>query len=137
MQQSDLLQTTTSGGRQLHSNYRTGFETVCQKKVIKALDKELLFYQNITQGKHYQWTADRDLLVKAEAEVPGNFALTVWWLNPRQKYQPRPITGEVIIKLQKLEVKAEEAQNPLILTFYRTPLWTWRHVQIIEGVFSI
>ncbi|MCB2428017.1 DUF6776 family protein [Methylophaga pinxianii] len=103
-----------------------------QKKVIE-LDKELLFYQNITQGNSTSELQIRDLQIRPD---PENTAQLRYRLAITQgKNLSEPITGEVIIKLQETEGEGDKAKvTDLNVTEHPLNL---RHVQVIEGVFNM
>lgn len=103
-----------------------------QKKVIE-LDKELLFYQNITQGNSTSELQIRDLQIRPD---PENTAQLRYRLAITQgKNLSEPITGEVIIKLQETEGEGDKAKV-IDLNVTEHPL-NLRHVQVIEGVFNM
>ncbi|HAO25806.1 MAG: hypothetical protein CMH21_08180 [Methylophaga sp.] len=103
-----------------------------QKKVID-LDKELLFYQNITQGNSTSELQIRDLQLRPEAENPEQLRYRL--VITQGKNISEPITGEVMIKLQNSEGEGEEAKT-IDLNVTEHPL-NLRHVQVIEGVFNL
>jgi len=131
MQQSDLLQNRQQVEQATSQQLQNRLEQL-QKKVI-ALDKELLFYQNITQGNSTSELQIRDLQLRPEAESPEQLRYRL--VITQGKNISEPITGEVIIKLQNSEGEGEEAKT-IDLNVTEHPL-NLRHVQIIEGVFNL
>ena len=103
-----------------------------QKKVIE-LDKELLFYQNITQGNSTSELQIRDLQLRADNDNPEHLRYRL--AITQGKNISEPITGEVIITLQNTEGEGEQAKT-IDLNTTEHPL-NLRHVQIIEGIFNM
>lgn len=103
-----------------------------QKKVID-LDKELLFYQNITQGNSSSELQIRDLQLRPDAE--NSEQLRYRLVITQGKNISEPITGEILIKLQNIEGEGEKAKA-IDLNVTEHPL-NLRHVQVIEGVFNL
>lgn len=103
-----------------------------QKKVID-LDKELLFYQNITQGNSTSDLQIRDLQLRPEIENTEQLRYRL--VITQGKNISEPITGEVVISLQNSEGEGEKAKM-IDLNVTEHPL-NLRHVQVIEGVFNL
>ncbi|THK41699.1 hypothetical protein E8Q33_07465 [Methylophaga sp. SB9B] len=103
-----------------------------QKKVID-LDKELLFYQNITQGNSSSELQIRDLQLRPDSENPEQLRYRL--VITQGKNISEPITGEILIRLQNIEGEGEKAKA-IELNVSEHPL-NLRHVQVIEGVFNL
>ncbi|ODN68176.1 DUF6776 family protein [Methylophaga muralis] len=103
-----------------------------QKKVID-LDKELLFYQNITQGNSSSELQIRDLQLRPDSENPEQLRYRL--VITQGKNISEPITGEILIRLQNIEGEGEKAKA-IELNVTEHPL-NLRHVQVIEGVFNL
>lgn len=93
-----------------------------QNQVI-TLNKELMFYQNITQGATSTELQIRELHLTADAEQPDiiHYRLVI----TQGKNIAKPVTGSVSINIDK-DAKAV-AEHPLNL----------RYVQLIEGQLNI
>jgi len=103
-----------------------------QNKVID-LDKELLFYQNITQGNSSSELQIRALQLRADTENPAQLRYRL--VITQGKNITEPITGEVVILLQKTQGEGEEAKTVELATLEH-PL-NLRHVQIVEGLLNL
>ena len=103
-----------------------------QKKVID-IDKELLFYQNITQGNSSSELQIRDLQLRPDSENPEQLRYRL--VITQGKNISEPITGEILIRLQNIEGEGEKAKA-IELNVTEHPL-NLRHVQVIEGVFNL
>lgn len=103
-----------------------------QKNVIE-LDKELLFYQNITQGNSTSELQIRDLQIRPDPENPTQLRYRL--AITQGKNLSEPITGEAIIRLQNVEGEGEKAKA-IDLNVIEHPL-NLRHVQVIEGIFNM
>jgi predicted nuclease with TOPRIM domain len=95
-----------------------------QQQVI-ALNKELLFYQNITQGNASSKLQVRELLLRPVADDPSSFIYRI--VLTQGKRITQPISGEVLLTLNLAD--NGEAHSRLI----EKHDLNIRHVQVLEG----
>lgn len=98
-----------------------------QDKVIE-LNKELLFYQNITQGNTSSELQIRELHLAANAENSRQFFYRV--VLTQGKKVSKSITGDIQIQLAFKGNKPK----PRILNNYSLKI---KHVQVVEGVIEL
>lgn len=134
MQQTETLQNL----QQVQTMHQTTVQQLqnqllqLQNKAIE-LDKELLFYQNITQGNSSSELQIRDFQLRADPENAAQFRYRL--VITQGKNITEPITGEVVIQLQKTQSENGEAKT-IELTKLEHPL-NLRHVQIVEGTLNL
>lgn len=134
MQQTEALQNQ----QQVQTMHQTTVQQLqnqllqLQNKTIE-LDKELLFYQNITQGNSSSELQIRDFQLRADTENAAQFRYRL--VITQGKNIAEPITGEVVIQLQKIQSENEEAKTVELATLEH-PL-NLRHVQVVEGTLNL
>jgi len=99
-----------------------------QQQVI-SLNKELLFYQNITQGNVSSELQVRELHLRPATDDPSSFIYRI--VLTQGKRITKPITGEVLLTLN-LKGKGE-GHSRLV----EQSALNIRHVQVLEGTVKL
>lgn len=99
-----------------------------QEQVI-SLNKELLFYQNITQGNVSSELQVRELHLRPAADDPSSFIYRI--VLTQGKRITKPIKGEVLLTLN---LKGDENGHSRLVEQSALNI---RHVQVLEGTVKL
>lgn len=99
-----------------------------QEQVI-ALNKELLFYQNITQGNASSKLQVRELLLRPADADPSSFIYRI--VLTQGKRITKPIAGEVLLTLN---LQGDDEAHSRLLEKHDLNI---RHVQVLEGTVKL
>lgn len=124
--QSSLQQAET-----MHQSKTTQLENRLQQLQQRAIDlnKELLFYQNITQGNSSSELQVRELQLRADSENP--LLMRYRLVITQGENISEPITGTLTVSL----IADSEAPGEMMLAAENG--LNLRHVQVAEGTFEI
>lgn len=111
----------TETNRQLQAELTDTHQTIMQ------LNKELLFYQNITQGNVGTELQVRELRVETIANKPQSFSYRL--VLTQGKKVTKPLTGSVVITLD-----FKDGSSRTLETTHDIHI---RHVQVVEGMLEL
>lgn len=133
-EQNQALTTQVDDSKQMQamrqatdSQLETELEAL-QQQVI-SLNKELLFYQNITQGNASSELQVRELHLRPATDDPSSFIYRI--VLTQGKRITKPITGEVLLTLN---LKGQQEGHSRLVEQSALNI---RHVQVLEGTVKL